>query len=53
MNLENILLYVSVAFAVSEGLAMIPAVKANSIFQLIFSLLKALVPKKDKLELPK
>jgi hypothetical protein len=35
-----------VLFAISEGLAQIPSVKANSVFQLIFGILQKLVGKK-------
>jgi len=44
--LENILLYLSAALVISEGLSLIPSIKSNGIFQLIYNLLKALVAKK-------
>ena len=34
-------------FGLSEGLALIPSVKSNSIFQAIFNVLKALAGKKN------
>jgi hypothetical protein len=34
-----------VLFAISEGLALIPAVQSNSVFQMIFSILKKLAGK--------
>ncbi|MCL4419952.1 hypothetical protein M1146_07735 [Patescibacteria group bacterium] len=37
---EQLLLIAGALFAISEVLALIPSVKSNSIFQLIFSLLK-------------
>lgn len=46
MKAEDILMYLGALLALSEGLALIPAVKANSIFQLIWGVLKAIVPSK-------
>ncbi|MBR9701065.1 hypothetical protein GOV11_04325 [Candidatus Woesearchaeota archaeon] len=40
MNLESILMIVSVLLAVSEGLALIPALASNSIFQMVMNVLK-------------
>lgn len=40
----------SVLFVLSEGLALIPAIKANSVFQLMFGWLKK---EKDALDAPK
>lgn len=39
---ENWALVVAVLFGVSEALALIPGIQANSVFQLIFNALKAL-----------
>lgn len=41
MTNETIALILGALFATSEALALIPAVKSNSIFQLIFNLLKS------------
>jgi hypothetical protein len=38
---------VTCLFAISEGLSLIPSVKSNGIFQLIFNILKYLAGKKD------
>lgn len=43
----QLVLILGVLLAVSEGLALIPAIKANSVFQLIFNILKSIAPKKD------
>lgn len=45
MNSSNIAIIFGVLFSISEGLALIPAVQANSVFQLIFNALKALAGK--------
>lgn len=37
--MQNYVLLIMVLFAMSEALAMIPAVKANSVFQLFFGIL--------------
>jgi len=49
---ENWAAIIVALLAVSEVLALIPKVKANSVFQLVVGLLKGLMPKK-KDELPK
>jgi hypothetical protein len=49
---ENLVLILAVLLGISEALALVPKLKANSIFQLVVSVLKALVPKKDE-QLPK
>lgn len=41
---ENLVLILSALLAVSECLALIPAIKANSIFQLVVNLLKKFKP---------
>ena len=46
MKVDDILMYLAGLLAISEGLALIPAIKSNSIFQLIWNVLKAIVPKK-------
>ena len=43
MDLNTVLIISAAALAVSEGLALIPGMKSNSIFQLIFLILKAIV----------
>lgn len=45
MSSATLVLVFGVAFGVSEALALIPAVKSNSIFQLVFNLLKGLAGK--------
>lgn len=40
----------AVLLAVSEALALIPAVKSNSVFQLVVNFLKKLAPKKEELK---
>ena len=40
MENDMILIIVSAALAISEALSLIPAVKSNGIFQLIFNLLR-------------
>lgn len=47
---ENMTLILAVLLGLSEVLALIPAIKSNSIFTFIYNAIKALVPKK---ELPK
>ena len=42
MDLTTILGIIAVALAVSEGLALIPGIKANSVFQIIYFVLKAI-----------
>jgi len=43
MEINSIVTISAAALAVSEGLALIPGMKSNSIFQLIFLVLKAIV----------
>ena len=43
---ENYALVLAVLLGISEALSLIPAVKSNGILQLVFNMLKALVPKK-------
>jgi hypothetical protein len=45
MDHNSILIIVGALFAVSEALALIPNIKSNSIFQLIFNGLKSVVGK--------
>ena len=47
MTSETLVLILAVLLAVSEALALIPQVKANSIFQMILNILKSLVGKKS------
>lgn len=42
MNETEILIVITAALAVSEALSLIPAVKANGIFQLIVGTIKAI-----------
>ncbi len=39
MSHESIIIILGALFSVSEALAIIPAVKSNSIFQLVYSLI--------------
>ena len=43
MDVTIIIVIISALLAVSEGLALIPGVKSNSIFQIIYFILKAMV----------
>lgn len=45
---ENYVAIIMVLLALSEGLALFPGIKANSVFQLIVNLLKSLVPAKKE-----
>ena len=45
MSQENLAVILGALFAISEGLAMIPGIKSNSIFQLIYIGLKKLTGK--------
>lgn len=45
MSQANLLIVFGVLFGISEALAMIPAIKSNSVFELIFGLLKKLAGK--------
>jgi len=45
---ENWAMLVAVLFGISEALALIPAVKSNSVFQLIYNTLKSLNPSAPK-----
>lgn len=44
---ESIILVLAVLGGISEALSLIPAVKANGVFQLVVNILKALLGKKD------
>lgn len=46
--LENKAVILAALFAISEALALIPGIKSNSVFTLIFNLLKAALGKKDE-----
>ena len=46
MDSDTIAVIVAALFAVSEALALIPAIKANSVFQAIYSAIKALAGRK-------
>jgi len=46
MDSDTIAVIVAALFAVSEALALIPAIKANGIFQAIYSAIKALAGRK-------
>ena len=46
MDSDTIAIIVAALFAVSEALALIPAVKANGVFQAIFEVLKSLAGRK-------
>lgn len=48
MDTTTILVIVSAAFAVSEALSLIPWIKANGIFQLVYSVLESLISWKLK-----
>jgi len=43
MDITSIITAVTAALAVSEGLSLLPGVKSNSVFQLIYFILKAIV----------
>lgn len=47
MASDKLALVLAVLLAISEGLAIIPALKANSVLQLVMNILKALAGKKD------
>jgi len=42
MTVNEVLAIIAAALAVSEGLALIPKLKSNSVFQLIYNILKAI-----------
>jgi len=43
MDITTIIGILAAALAVSEGLALIPGIKSNSVFQIIYFVLKAVV----------
>jgi hypothetical protein len=47
MAQDQIVIILAAFLAISEALAFIPGIKANSIFQLVVGVLKQLVGKKD------
>ena len=42
---QNVALILAVLLGLSEALALIPSVKSNSIFQLVYNFLKGFAPK--------
>ena len=44
---EKITLALALLLGLSEALSLIPAVKANGVFQLVLNVLKKLAPKKE------
>lgn len=42
MEIQSIIGIVAALLAISEGLALIPGIKSNSLFQIIFFILKAI-----------
>ena len=50
MEVKTIAVILAALLAVSEAIALIPAIRANSIFQMIWNLLKVLAGKKNKEE---
>ena len=48
--LDNINMYLLIALILSEGIAQLPSVKSNSIFQLIQNILKKIVGKKVEIK---
>lgn len=45
MNHDTIMIVMGALFAVSEALSLIPKVRANGVFQLLFGILKVLARK--------
>lgn len=43
MEISAVATWVTAALAISEGLALIPGMKSNSIFQLVYYILNAIV----------
>ena len=48
MDDTTILIIVSAALAISEGLSLIPGLKSNGIFQLVYNILKFIAGKGKK-----
>ena len=46
MSQDQLVIVLAAALALSEALALIPAVKANSVFQLVVNGIKMFLPKK-------
>lgn len=46
MSHEAVIVLLGALLAVSEALSLIPAVKSNGIFQLVYNILKGLLPAK-------
>ncbi|MBA7474187.1 hypothetical protein ES707_09535 [subsurface metagenome] len=47
MTATTVAIIIAALLAVSEALALIPAVRANGIFQMLWNLLKTMAGKKD------
>jgi hypothetical protein len=47
MTHEQIIIALTAALALSEALALIPGIKANSVFQLVVNVIKSVLGKKD------
>lgn len=45
---EKVILILAVLGGISEALSLIPAIKANGVFQLVWDILKVLKPKKPE-----
>lgn len=43
---DNIIILLGALFGLSEALSLIPAIKANGVFQLIGNIIRALLPEK-------
>ena len=43
---ENIAIFLGALWGLSEALSLIPAIKANGVFQLIGNIIRALLPEK-------
>jgi hypothetical protein len=48
MDQGNLVIILAALLAISEGLALIPALKANSVLTLVINILKMLAPKKPE-----
>ena len=45
MNQDAVVVILAAAFAVSEALALMPSVKSNSVFQMVYNTLKSFLKK--------
>ena len=43
MDINTIIIVVSALAAISEGLALIPGIKSNSLFQLVYFIIRSIV----------